>query len=91
LQPEDWDDKEYIPDPEDVKPEVVFMSFYDGNYKHEFNNNAVRNSSLCCFEVLILLHCLGITLKYLKCSSSFYASHNVEEINYLFLFMQSGS
>jgi hypothetical protein len=24
LQPEDWEDKEYIPDPEDKKPEVVF-------------------------------------------------------------------
>lgn len=23
LQPEDWDDKEYIPDPEDKKPEVM--------------------------------------------------------------------
>jgi hypothetical protein len=24
LQPEDWDDKEYIEDPEDKKPEVKF-------------------------------------------------------------------
>lgn len=22
MQPEDWDDKEFIPDPEDKKPEV---------------------------------------------------------------------
>jgi len=25
LQPEDWDDKEYIPDPEDKKPEVYTL------------------------------------------------------------------
>ena len=25
LQPEDWDDKEYIPDPEDKKPEVMYF------------------------------------------------------------------
>jgi hypothetical protein len=25
LQPEDWDDNEYIPDPEDKKPEVAFL------------------------------------------------------------------
>jgi len=24
-QPEDWDDKEFIPDPEDKKPEVHFL------------------------------------------------------------------
>lgn len=24
LQPEDWDDREYIDDPNDVKPEVIF-------------------------------------------------------------------
>lgn len=32
LQPEDWDDKEYIPDPEDKKPEV--MSFPKGLASH---------------------------------------------------------
>jgi hypothetical protein len=26
LQPEDWEDNEYIPDPEDKKPEVDFSS-----------------------------------------------------------------
>lgn len=29
LQPEDWDDKEYIPDPEDEKPKVfLFLPQY---------------------------------------------------------------
>ena len=27
-QPEDWEDKEYIPDPEDKKPEVITFSFF---------------------------------------------------------------
>lgn len=26
-QPDDWDDKEYIPDPEDKKPEVKILKF----------------------------------------------------------------
>jgi hypothetical protein len=49
LQPEDWDDKEYIPDPEDKKPEVVF--YFLALYAHV--SLILLNSTVHCLLPLL--------------------------------------
>lgn len=49
LQPEDWDDKEYIPDPEDEKPKV-------------FVPHITENFQVFCLKMIIsILHSLVMT------------------------------